>query len=152
MPLKARLQRLLERAFLSQKRQSAAILGFPFSMRVRRGGETSKDRKVRLLLSQLHRERQEEEARDEIVTFERVPLCVPMSPSRSFSLPGCYAYCSIYVTIVHPSFRINLAGRRGKRGSEREGGERGRGREKERDDAKESESSATGCRYAGSAF
>lgn len=132
MPLKARLQRLLERAFPSQKRQSAAILGFPFSMRVRRGGETSKDRKVRLLLSQLHRERQEEEARDEIVTFERVPLCVPMSPSRSFSLPGCYAYCSIYVTIVHPSFRINLAGRRGKSKRERRWRERERARERKR--------------------
>lgn len=31
--------------------------------------------------------------------------------NSAHSVRGCYAYCSIYVTIVHPSFRINLDGR-----------------------------------------
>lgn len=60
------------------------------------------------------------------MTFERVP--------HSVSLLGCYAYCSIYVTIVHPSFRINLAGRRRKRENTRKGK-----REKENEEEQERE-------------
>lgn len=81
------------------------------------------------------------------MTFERVP--------HSVSLLGCYAYCSIYVTIVHPSFRINLAGRRRKRQRERERKKEDKEeqeRERKKETAKESESRAAGCRYVGSTF
>lgn len=66
------------------------------------------------------------------MTFERVLFCL------SLSNPGCYAYCSIYVTIVHPSFRINLAGRRKEKERERVRGSEG-GREVEREGREERE-------------